>query len=142
VLIDMRTESAFNRRLHAVSLDGTTFSHPRFVDELIDCVCETSLVRDGDVLYSSSPDPRDGTDTNGPGWGNALARRRLVLRSSVDGGQRWRTLGTIDPGTVGYSHLAVAHDRLWCLYERADGKNWADHVGIVSIALPDLRRIG
>jgi sialidase-1 len=141
VLIDMRTESAFNRRLHAVSEDGgETFSHPRFVDELIDCVCETSLARDGDILYSSSPDPRDGTDTNGFGWGNSLARRRLVMRASADGGQRWRTLGAIDPGTVGYSHLAIARDRLWCLYERADGKTWADHVGIVSVPLDELRR--
>jgi sialidase-1 len=141
VLIDMRTESPANRRLHAVSGDGgETFSHPRFVDDLVDCVCETSVVRDGDRLYSSSPDPRDGGDLGGYGWGRSLPRRRLVLRASSDGGQRWRTLGAIDPGTVGYSHLAIAHDRLWCLYERADGKGWADHVGTVSIALSELRR--
>jgi sialidase-1 len=139
VLIDMRSESAPNRRLHALSTDGgETFSHPRFMDGLIDCVCETSIARDGDLLISSSPDPRDGGDATGFGWGNSLARRRLVLRTSREGGERWRTIGTIDPGIVGYSHLAIAHGRLWCLYERADS-GWANHVGIVSLPLATVR---
>ncbi len=137
VLIDMRSESAYNRRLHAISSDGgETFSHPLFVDSLIDCVCETSLVRDADVLISSSPDPRDGGDTTGYGWGNSLARRRLVLRVSRDSGAQWRTIGSIDPGNVGYSHLAISRGRLWCLYERADSGH---HVGIVSLSLDEVR---
>lgn len=137
VLIDMRTESAPNRRLHAVSSDGgETFTHPRFVDDLIDCVCETSVVRHGDLLISSSPDPRDGGDTTGYGWGRSLQRRRLVLRVGRVGSDRWHTIGTIDPGHIGYSHLAIAHDRLWCLFERAEGGH---HVGIVSLALEQVR---
>jgi sialidase-1 len=137
VLIDMRSESTTNRRLHAISSDGgETFSHPQFIDSLIDCVCETSLVRDAELLISSSPDPRDGGDVTGFGWGNSLARRRLVLRVCRAGDSTWRTIGTIDHGNVGYSHLAIARGRLWCLYERADSGH---HVGIVSLSLDHIR---
>lgn len=136
VLIDMRTESAPNRRLHAVSSDGgQTFGHPRFIETRIDTVCEASIVRAGDRLLATSPDPRDGgpmPQSNATG-NHSLPRRRLVLTASTDAGATWRPLGTIDPGTIGYSHLAATGGRVWCLYERNENPAaWANEVGIVS----------
>ncbi len=119
VLISMRTESEANRRLHAISRDGGAhFEHPCFIDDLFDAVCQASVIRHGNALLFSAPDPRDGQGEGDLGWGHARTRRRLILAHSVDG-LSWRRIGVISAGSAGYSNLASHGGRVWCIFEDA-----------------------
>ncbi|MER7763444.1 sialidase family protein [Streptomyces sp. NPDC097619] len=111
-------------RLHTTSTDGgATFAAPfTHVDGLDTSHTYGSLLRltakdrgdaDNRLLYS-------GPARLGP---NPLEdRRELAIRSSVDEGRTWQTVGTVvSAGRTGYSDLAlVTKDRIGVLYETAD----------------------
>lgn len=119
LLIGMRTESAANRRLHAVSTDGgRSFAQSAFVDALYDVVCEASYARQGSRILFTAPDPRDGGAAQIPGSNQRVQpRRRLILAASHDEGATWRHVGVVEAGLAGYSHLATHGGRTWCLFE-------------------------
>jgi hypothetical protein len=42
----------------------------------------------------------------------------MTLRASSDEGKNWSTKSVLHPGPSAYSDLAVAGDRIFCLFER------------------------
>ena len=66
------------------------------------------------------------------GWGKSpkegwrRARENLTVRISTDDCQTWPKSRVIDPGTSGYSDLAVGQDgTIYCLYERGGDQGFA-----------------
>lgn len=120
VLANIRTESAPNRRLLAVSADGgAAWSAKRFCKDLVDPVCMGSNVRLGDGRLAFA-NPDNLLVKGKPGKpGQNRDRRNVTLRISADDGQTWKKSRVIDAGPSGYSDLAVTADgELLCLYER------------------------
>jgi sialidase-1 len=121
VLFNMRSESARQRRLVAVSPDGVSgWSGHRWDEALLDPVCMASLLRydwpvegkPGRILFSN-PDNLEQTMTT---W--AKDRKRLTIKCSADEGQTWPVSKVIETGPSGYSALARLSDgTILCLYE-------------------------
>ena len=119
VMANLRTESAHQRRLVAVSPDGARhWSHPTPDPALFEPVCCAGLARLGaHSLIFTNPDSqhKPSPDPNRP----ELNRHTLTLRLSYDEGQTWPVSKVIDPGLAGYSDLAVdSQGRIYCAYER------------------------
>jgi sialidase-1 len=134
VMANIRTESAFLRRVTARSPDGArAWSPPRIEQDLFDPVCFAGLTRfsAGKLLFSnpdslSTTGPGSNTHTEGPRppWGYAPQgtpkgrRENLTVRLSEDDGRTWPTARVVDPGLAGYSDLASAPDgTIYCFYE-------------------------
>lgn len=97
------------RRRQAYSSDGgETFTAPVPHPALVDPACNGGLVRVGDVLVCSLLD-------------DETARRRLVLRTSVDDGATWSTSIVVDEGAAAYSVLvALDEETLGLAWEAGD----------------------
>lgn len=114
VLINART--ALPRRVQVLSHDGgLTFGDAYVVPGLTEPLegCEGSLVRDPvrNILYFSDPNNA------------SLVRQNMTVLKSVDEGQSWSALATIDVDAVSYSALQVHPDGgLSLLYERSNSK--------------------
>jgi sialidase-1 len=109
VLFNMRSETGEHRRLIATSPDGATnWSCPHFHPELFEPVCHAGLVRAGDDLVFSNPNPPQGP------W----HRNNLVIKLSPDDGQTWPVQRVLVPGSAGYCDMGVLPDgTLLCYYE-------------------------
>ena len=131
VQLNVRSESAPNRRLVVTSPDGaTSWSQPQFNDALWEPVCFASLIRlpsEGhpDTLIFSNPynlDRKSGAAKPGQG----RDRVNLTLQLSPDGGRTWTCRRSLEPSSSGYSDLAVSPEgQILCFYERTvkqDGK--------------------
>jgi sialidase-1 len=97
----------------AISTDGgESWSHPSDVPDLIEPVCQASILR-----YEV-----------GPRWGPLLFanpashhRTQMTVKLSEDGGLTWPKGRQIYPGPSAYSCLAVLPDGgVACLYERGE----------------------
>ncbi|QDT36988.1 sialidase family protein [Stratiformator vulcanicus] len=133
VLFNSRNTDRRNRRLIAISEDGATnWSPPRFDDQLVEPVCQGSLLsmkdRNGThlILFSN---PRSLAPVPGRPDSTRRSRQNLTVRLSADDGQSWPSWRTIDPGISGYSDLASTGDgQVFCLYENGrDGRNQFAH---------------
>jgi sialidase-1 len=129
VLFNMRSESARQRRLVAVSPDGVSgWSGHRWDEALLDPVCMASLLRydwpvegkPGRILFSN-PDNLERTMTRGNGQRIKppnCDRKRLTIKMSPDDGQTWPVARVLEEGPAGYSALARLSDgTILCLYE-------------------------
>jgi sialidase-1 len=113
LLLDMRSYAGRSRRAQAVSPDGgRTWSAPQDHAELIEPVCQASLVRyswpergaRSRLLFSNPADEK--------------RRRSLTVRLSEDEGQTWPVSRVLHAGPAAYSCLARLPDgRIGCLYE-------------------------
>ncbi|HEY8506167.1 MAG TPA: sialidase family protein [Gemmataceae bacterium] len=114
LLLNMRSYEANNRRFVAVSKDGgATFSEPAEDDELIEPVCQASIIRYdrvGDskpLLLFSNPASRK--------------RERMTVRVSADDGKTWSPGKLLHAGPAAYSCLTVLpNGEVGCLYERGE----------------------
>ena len=130
VLFNMRSESAVQRRLVAVSPDGATgWSGHRWDEALLDPVCMASLLRHdwpaddrpGHILFAN-PDTLERTMAS---W--ACDRKRLTVKTSLDDGQTWPISKILEAGPSGYSALArLADGTILCLYECGAGGHMCD----------------
>lgn len=106
VRLNARNYDGSSRRTTAVSRDGgETWSAMEQVPELIEPVCQASILRIGDDLYYSGPhDPK--------------RRANGVLFVSRDDGATWTKGQTLAPAGFAYSCLvALPGAELGCLYE-------------------------
>lgn len=113
LLMNMRSYFGHNRRTHASSSDGgLTWTPPTDVDDLVEPVCQASIIR-----YSTD---RDG-DKNRLLFSNPAkeSRERLTIKMSIDEGKTWPVFKALYAGPAAYSDLAVSPDKaIYCLYER------------------------
>jgi sialidase-1 len=142
VMLNMRSDSKANRRAVAFSRDGATgWTRPVFDEQLKEPICMASLCRlsakgkqDRDRLLFANPDNllRHGKE-GAPG--TMRDRKNLTVKLSYDEGKSWPVARVLEPGTSGYSDLAVGPDgTIYCLYERGstDGK---DHFATRTLTL-------
>lgn len=116
LLLDMRSYRGHACRAQSTSTDGgLTWTEPRDVPELVEPVCQASLIRhswpSGDrpglLLFSNPAD--------------AKQRINLTLRTSADDGRTWSGGLSLHAGPAAYSCLAALSDgAAGCLYERGD----------------------
>jgi sialidase-1 len=141
VMVNMRNQSPQHRRAVAFSPDGMTgWTRPVFDDQLREPICMASLCRlsekgpsDRNRLLFANPDNPD-VGQNGAA-GRMYARKNLTVKLSYDEGRTWPVSRVLEPGTSGYSDLAVGPDgTIYCLYERGstDGK---DHFATQALTL-------
>jgi sialidase-1 len=111
LLLNMRSYRGTSRRLVAFSKDGgETFSDPVEDRQLIEPVCQASILRcpgeQGGILFSNPASTK---------------RERMTVRLSRDEGKTWPHALTLHAGPSAYSCLAVLPDgTIVCLYERGD----------------------
>lgn len=116
VLIDMRNyakhKSADHHRAHATSNDGGLIWSPiRYVPELIEPICQASIVRftarpahaENRILFANPASTK---------------REKMTVRMSRDEGASWPLARTLYEGPSAYSALAILPDMTAaCLYE-------------------------
>lgn len=112
LMLNMRSYAGKNRRAVSVSRDGgLTWSPPQLDEQLIEPVCQASLIRVGRrtpaVLLFSNP---------------ASTRRiNMTVKLSRDEGKSWSASRTIHEGPSAYSNLVeLAGGMIGLLYERGD----------------------
>lgn len=111
LLLNVRSYKGTGRRLSALSKDGgETFSKPVEDKDLIEPVCQASILRQpaaqGGILFSNPASTR---------------REKLTVRLSRDEGKSWPHAQLLHAGPSAYSCLAVLSDgTIACLYERGD----------------------
>jgi len=113
LLLNMRSYAGRRRRAESVSHDGgLTWSAPQDQPQLIEPVCQASLMRyswpvDGDVSRLLFSNPAD-----------AKHRRSMTVRLSRDECKTWPDSRVLHDGPAAYSCLAKLPDgRVACLYE-------------------------
>jgi sialidase-1 len=123
VMLNVRTQSARNRRTIVTSKDGAhAWSKPHFQEDLPDPICFAALIRfsskrtgQKNRLLFSNPDNlsrADGKDMV------SKDRRNVTVHLSYDEGRSWPVKKSLEPGSSGYSDLAVLPDgTILCLYE-------------------------
>ncbi len=142
VMLNMRSESKQNRRAVAFSPDGATkWTRPVFDEQLKEPICMASLCRlsekgrqDRDRLLFANPDNLERNGKEGAP-GTMRDRKNLTVKLSYDEGKTWPVARVLEPGTSGYSDLAVGPDgTIYCLYEcgSIDGK---DHFATRALTL-------
>src|SRR5262249_8965265 len=108
LMLNMRSFRGNHRRLVALSKDeGQTFAEPVEESQLIEPVCQASLIRypgeRGDLLFSNPASTK---------------REKLTVRLSPDDGRTWPHGRLLHEGPSAYSCLAVLPDgTIACLYE-------------------------
>ena len=111
LLLDMRSYLGEKRRAQSVSRDGgLTWSEPRSHPELIEPVCQASILRytwlgqgKSRILFSNPASDK---------------RRNLTVRLSYDEGKSWPAAKPLHTGPAAYSCLAtLKNGNILCLYE-------------------------
>jgi len=112
LLLNMRNKSAKCRAV-AISTDGgVTWTEPKLIEELVDPVCQASIVR-----FGSRNSGRKSTIL----FCNAASRSRdhMTVKLSYDEGDSWPIAKLIHAGPSAYSDLAIARDKtILCLFEK------------------------
>jgi sialidase-1 len=133
VLLNMRNEAKEHRRAVAISPDGATrWTAPTFDEHLKEPICMASICRYSKkpaaernrILFANPDNLERAAGKAVPGQNRD--RKNLTIRLSEDEGRTGPVKRTLDPGTSGYSDLAVGPDgTIYCLYERGstDEKN-------------------
>jgi sialidase-1 len=114
LLLDMRAYFGRSRRAQSISRDGgLTWTAPQDHPELIEPVCQASMIRhewsrgdnSGVLLFSNPADEK--------------RRIKMTVRLSEDEGKTWPVSRVLHEGPAAYSCLAKLSDgRAACLYER------------------------
>ena len=147
VMLNVRTPSDKNRRLVTVSKDGAHgWSEPRYQDDLPDPICFASILRlstkkngGKNRLLFANPDNltrADGKETV------SKDRKKLTVRLSEDEGKSWPVSKVIEPGSSGYSDLAVSPDGTIRLLYEAGGTFPSERLVLASFSLEWLTKKG
>lgn len=112
LLMNMRSYFGDQRRTQAVSYDGgLSWTEPRSVDELVEPVCQASLIRhdhmvnqNQSLLFFLNP-------------ASTGQRHNMSIRFSKDYGQTWPYVQTIHPGPAAYSSMMALPGQIGTLYE-------------------------
>jgi sialidase-1 len=142
VMLNIRSESKENRRAVALSKDGATgWSKPVFQEQLLEPVCMASIMRLSAALTGgrnrllfANPHNLDRADGKARPGANR-DRKNLSIKLSYDEGQTWPVNKSLEPGTSGYSDLAIGtNGTILCFYER--GSTGVDHfrTGFLTVA--------
>lgn len=111
LMLNMRSYHGKNRRAVALSRDrGQSWSELTFAEDLIEPVCQASLISGGNgrLLFSNPA---------------AVKRVRMTVRMSADHGKSWPVARVIHEGPAAYSSLARLRDgRFGLLYERGESR--------------------
>jgi sialidase-1 len=135
VMLNIRHEGPKNLRAVSISPDGAKDWSPLKLDAALpEPVCFGSLVRysggkgstdKSRILFSNPHNPEN------------RKRQNLMIKLSEDEGQTWPVQKVIEPGTAGYSDLAVGPDgSIYCLFER--GGEGPDHFKTKYLTLEKL----
>jgi sialidase-1 len=93
LLLNMRSYHGKNRRAVQRSRDGGATWGPLELDqELIEPVCQASMITVGNLVLFSNP--------------AATTRTKMTVRASVDGGHMWKTSRLLWEGPAAYSSMA------------------------------------
>lgn len=109
-VIRVKDYKSLKKRISISSDEGKTWTKPRIQKELIDPVCQASIVLHPkkNILYFTNPANKQ-----------YFNRSNLVLKTSKDNGQTWQTQKTIYPRQAAYSDLVFLSDTtLGCLFEQ------------------------
>lgn len=110
LIMNMRSYFGHNRRTHATSADGgITWTAPLDIADLIEPVCQASIVRAtaAKLLLFSNP--------------AATKRERMTVKASADDGRTWPRQLVLHEGPSAYSNLVVLDaTTAGCLYERGE----------------------
>lgn len=115
LLMDMRSYFGRNIRTQASSSDGgKTWTAPQDTEDLIEPVCQASLIR-----YSW---PKEGNKSRILFANPASTKREnMTVKLSEDEGQSWPITKTLYEGPSAYSSLAVLpNGEILCLYENGE----------------------
>ena len=143
VMLNARSESKANRRLITISPDGATgWSKPVFHDELLEPICQASMVRlslsppsDRSRLLFSNPDTLDPLQGQRAAAGKKRIRKDVSVKLSYDEGRTWPVAKRLEDGLSGYSDLAAGPDgSIFCLYECASTDGDIYRSGRLSLA--------
>jgi len=105
LLLNMRNAGRKNERITSRSTDGgVTWSSLQWDHQLVEPVCQASLIRAGRLLYFSNP--------------ASTRREKMTVRASPDWGRTWTEGRMLHEGPSAYSCLApIGSKELGCLYE-------------------------
>ncbi|HEY0946667.1 MAG TPA: sialidase family protein [Opitutaceae bacterium] len=115
LVLDMRSYARRARRAQVTSTDGgATWSEPRDVPELIEPVCQASILRGpGRTILFSNP-------------AHESKRLNLTVRASVDNAATWPHALVLHPGPAAYSCLVtLSETEAACLYENGVKRPYA-----------------
>jgi sialidase-1 len=128
LIMNMRSYFGRNRRTHATSTDGgSTWTAPADVPDLIEPVCQASIVRApaAQLLLFSNP--------------AATKRERLTVKASADDGRTWPRTLVLHEGPAAYSSLVVLDaTTAGCLYERGE-KSAYERIAFARFALANVQ---
>jgi sialidase-1 len=141
VMFNSRNESINYRRLLTYSEDGATnWSTPVFADAFFEPICFGSMCRYSLKPFQSknrilfcNPDSRHNPWASRFGNTKRSARSRyrenLTIRMSYDEGVTWPVSKILDPGTSGYSDIAITPDgTIHVFYEGGTIEGTKSHV--------------
>lgn len=116
LLLDMRSYRENNCRAQSISRDGgKTWTEPRDVPELVEPVCQASLIR---VSWPDRGQPGILAFSNPA---DAKRRVNMSVKFSTDDGGQWSDGVTLHAGPSAYSCLAaLSGGTVACLYERGE----------------------
>jgi sialidase-1 len=125
VMLNIRSESEIDRRLIAVSPDGSSNWKIRgFDDALLEPVCMASIIKSNQDSENNIKDivfiNPDNLENNmiPPGRNLRHDRKRLTAKLSVDDAKTWSVSKVIEEGPSGYSDVAqLTSGEFICIYE-------------------------
>ena len=132
VMLNIRHESEPHLRAVATSPDGAADWSPIRLDEALpEPVCMGTLcgfpepaAGGEDLILFANPHNPDGRQ-----------RRNVTVKLSRDGGRTWPVVRSIEPGTSGYSDLAVDPDgTIYCFYESGSVSAGATNPAALTLA--------
>ncbi len=129
VLFNIRNEGKPHFRAISISADGATkWSKLKLDEGLPEPICMASIVRfpAADKSRIVFVNPNNPTDRE---------RKNVSARISFDEAKTWPIVKSIEPGSSGYSDVAVANDgTILCLYERGAAEKNMYHTRWLTVA--------
>ncbi len=127
LIMNMRAYFGRNRRTQAISADGgLTWTAPVDVPDLIEPVCQASIVRATAARLHLFSNPA------------STKRERMTVKASADDGRTWPRELVLHEGPAAYSSLIVLDaTRAGCLYERGESSAY-DRITFAEFELADI----
>jgi len=127
LIMNLRSYFGRNRRTHATSSDGgLTWTAPVDVPDLIEPVCQASIIRATAAKLHLFSNPA------------STKRERLTVKASADDGRTWPRQLVLHEGPAAYFNLVMLGDTsVGCLYERGE-KSARERITFARFTLADL----